>query len=100
MIGLIAPESLAAFTAVSLLLCISPGPDNLFVLTQSVLYGRSAGLYVTLGLCTGLIVHTAALALGVAALIKASPVSSVHGSAAVVQPVIIPVAHAVRSYPN
>ena len=75
MFELIAPESLAAFTAVSLLLCISPGPDNLFVLTQSALYGRSAGLYVTLGLCTGLIVHTAAVALGVAALIKASPVA-------------------------
>ena len=75
MVELIAPGSLAAFTAVSLLLCISPGPDNLFVLTQSALYGRSAGLYVTLGLCTGLIVHTAAVALGVAALIKASPVA-------------------------
>ena len=75
MVGLIAPESLAAFTAVSLLLCISPGPDNLFVPTQSALYGRSAGVYVTLGLCAGLIVHTAAVAPGIAALIKASPLA-------------------------
>ncbi|NNJ93290.1 MAG: LysE family translocator [Halobacteria archaeon] len=72
---MIAPETLAAFTAVSLLLCVAPGPDNLFVLTQSALYGRMAGLTVTLGLCTGLIVHTAAVALGVAALIKASPLA-------------------------
>lgn len=72
---MIAPETLAAFTAVSLLLCIAPGPDNLFVLTQSALYGRMAGLTVTLGLCTGLIVHTTAVALGVAALIKASPLA-------------------------
>ena len=69
------PETLAAFTAVSLLLCVAPGPDNLFVLTQSALYGRMAGLTVTLGLCTGLIVHTTAVALGVAALIKASPLA-------------------------
>jgi threonine/homoserine/homoserine lactone efflux protein len=72
---IIAPETLAAFTAVSLLLCVAPGPDNLFVLTQSALYGRMAGLTVTLGLCTGLIAHTAAVALGVAALIKASPLA-------------------------
>ncbi|MGB5260872.1 MAG: LysE family translocator [Gammaproteobacteria bacterium] len=72
---MIAPETLAAFTGVALLLCISPGPDNLFVLTQSALYGRMAGLTVTLGLCTGLIVHTAAVALGVAALIKTSPLA-------------------------
>ena len=75
MVELIAADTLAAFTVVSLLLCISPGPDNLFVLTQSALYGRSAGIYVTLGLSTGLIVHTAAVALGIAALIKASPVA-------------------------
>ena len=72
---MIAPETLAAFTAVSLLLCVAPGPDNLFVLTQSALYGRMAGVTVTLGLCTGLIVHTAAVALGVAALIKATPLA-------------------------
>lgn len=52
---------------------IAPGPDNLFVLTQSALYGRRAGLLVTLGLCTGLVGHTLAVALGLAALVKASP---------------------------
>ncbi len=38
------------------------------MLTQSALHGRSAGLIVTIGLCTGLLVHTAAVSLGVAAL--------------------------------
>ena len=76
MIELMIPaDVLAAFAAVSLLLCISPGPDNLFVLTQSALYGRMAGLRVTLGLCTGLIAHTAVVALGIAALIRATPVA-------------------------
>ncbi|MBT8122256.1 MAG: LysE family translocator [Gammaproteobacteria bacterium] len=70
---IIAPDVLIAFTAVALLLCLSPGPDNLFVLAQSALYGRAAGLHITLGLCTGLMVHTAAVALGVAALIRSYP---------------------------
>ncbi len=65
-------ESLLAFFAASLLLAISPGPDNLFVLAQSALHGRKAGILVTFGLCTGLVVHTTLVALGVAALFKAS----------------------------
>jgi threonine/homoserine/homoserine lactone efflux protein len=70
---IIAPDVLIAFTTVALLLCLSPGPDNLFVLSQSALYGPAAGLRITLGLCTGLVVHTAAVALGVAALITSYP---------------------------
>lgn len=52
----------------STLLAIVPGPDNVFVLMQSALHGRRAGLLVTLGLCSGLVVHTTAVALGVAAI--------------------------------
>ncbi|MGB1111200.1 MAG: LysE family translocator [Gammaproteobacteria bacterium] len=66
-------ETLVGFVLASVLLALSPGPDNLFVLAQSALQGRLAGIVITLGLCTGLIVHTAAVALGVAALIQTSP---------------------------
>lgn len=55
-----------------MVLGFAPGPDNIFVLTQSALYGRLAGLVVTLGLCTGLVVHTTAVAVGVAAMFQAS----------------------------
>ncbi len=65
-------ETLWLFFAASVALGCSPGPDNIFVLTQSALHGRLAGMMVTLGLCTGLVVHTTAVALGVAALIAAS----------------------------
>lgn len=65
-------EIVAGFLAASALLGLSPGPDNLFVLTQSALYGRPAGLAVTAGLCTGLIAHTLAVAVGVAALVQSS----------------------------
>lgn len=56
----------------SVLLSLAPGPDNIFVLTQSALYGRRSGLFITLGLCTGLLFHTAAVAFGVAAIIQTS----------------------------
>lgn len=62
-----------AFFGISVLLGLSPGPDNVFVLMQSATHGRRAGLLVTLGLCLGLVGHTAAVALGLAALLAASP---------------------------
>ena len=58
--------------AASVALALAPGPDNIFVLTQSALYGRKAGILVTLVLCTGLLVHTAAVSLGVAAIFQTS----------------------------
>ena len=65
-------ESLVTFFAASVLLALALGPDNIFVLTQSALHGKVAGLLVTLGLCTGLIVHTTAGAFGVAVIFQAS----------------------------
>ena len=69
---MIPADTLTLFFAAAVALALAPGPDNLFVLTQSALHGRLAGLLVTLGLCTGLLVHTAAVALGVAALFQTS----------------------------
>ena len=66
------PKTLLMFFTTSILLALSPGPDNLFVMTQAAQRGRRAGLLVTLGLCTGLLFHTAAVTFGVAALFKAS----------------------------
>jgi len=66
-------EILSAFALATALLSISPGPDNLFVLTQSMVYGKKFGLATTAGLMTGCLVHTTLLALGVSALIKARP---------------------------
>ena len=62
-----------AFAGSSLALSIAPGPDNLFVLTQSAVYGRKAGLIVVLGLCTGLVINTLAAALRLAAVVAALP---------------------------
>ena len=68
-------DTLLVFFMASTLLALSPGPDNLFVLTQAAQRGKMAGIAVTGGLCTGLMVHTAAVALGVAAVFQASAVA-------------------------
>jgi len=65
-------ETLTIFFAASLALAIAPGPDNIFVLTQSVVRGRAAGLLATAGICTGLLVHTTAVSLGIAVIFKTS----------------------------
>lgn len=72
---MISLETAIAFFTTSVLLGISPGPDNIFVLTQSALRGRLAGIFVTLGLCTGLIVHTLAVSFGVAAIFQTSAIA-------------------------
>ncbi|MEG0000275.1 MAG: LysE family translocator [Comamonas sp.] len=69
------PETLIAFFGVAVLLAFSPGPDNVFVLLQSIRHGARAGLAVVLGLCAGLVVHTAAVALGLAAVFASSPLA-------------------------
>ena len=60
-------ETTCAFFVASLLMAMTPGPDVIIVLTQSSLYGMRAGVLTTLGLMTGLLGHTLAVALGVAA---------------------------------
>ncbi|SMD00807.1 Threonine/homoserine/homoserine lactone efflux protein [Desulfocicer vacuolatum DSM 3385] len=65
-------EIILTFFAAAILLALAPGPDNIFVLTQSTLRGRWAGVAVTMGLCTGLVFHSSAVALGVAAIFQTS----------------------------
>jgi len=72
---LIPGEVLVLFIAASAALALAPGPDNIYVLTQSALHGQRTGLVITLGLCTGLMVHIGAVALGVATLITTSAVA-------------------------
>lgn len=68
-------ETLIAFFGVAVILALTPGPDNIFVLLQSAQRGWRAGLAVVVGLCAGILVHTAAVALGLAAVFAASAVA-------------------------
>ena len=59
------------FLISSLALTLTPGPDILFVINQS-LDKRKNGIITSLGLCTGLIFHTMFLAFGLSALIESN----------------------------
>lgn len=69
---MVSDDTIITLGLTSILLSLAPGPDNIFVLTQSALYGRRSGLFITLGLCTGLLFHTTVVAFGVAAIIQSS----------------------------
>ena len=65
-------ETLTSFVLATSVLAISPGPDNIFVLTQSLVHGKKYGLAIVFGLISGCIVHTTFLAFGVSTIIKNS----------------------------
>ena len=69
---MIEPTQLAYFITASVALTILPGPDILFVLTQSISGGKMAGIATASGLCTGVLFHTTAAALGVSAILYKS----------------------------
>lgn len=65
-------DSLILFFIATLGLALSPGPDNIYVLTQSLVNGTKSGIATTAGLISGCIVHTTLLAFGISAIITAS----------------------------
>ncbi len=60
---------LLSFSLATLALALSPGPDNIYVLIQSITNGKKYGLLTVVGLILGCLVHTALVALGVSALL-------------------------------
>ena len=72
---LISPEQFIGFISAALLITISPGPDNLMVLSVGMSRGRRQGMAFGLGCALGCLSHTLLATLGVSALIKASPLA-------------------------
>ena len=68
-------EMVLVFMAAALALNLTPGPDMLYVTARSVSDGRAAGVLSAFGIATGTLVHIAALALGLAALLTAVPLA-------------------------
>lgn len=65
-------ELIIAFLGASVLLALMPGPDNIFVLTESVSKGQRNGIGVAIGLGCGVLVHTTIAATGLAFVIQQS----------------------------
>ncbi|MCF8714957.1 LysE family translocator [Joostella atrarenae] len=66
-------EVLIAFVFATAALAIAPGPDNIYVLLQSMVHGVKSGLVTVCGLISGCLVHTTLVAFGVSTLIKQTP---------------------------
>lgn len=66
-------DQLIAFLTAAVLLTLSPGPDIIYVLVQSIANDKKAGVITALGLVSGIIVHTTLVAFGMALLIKQTP---------------------------
>jgi len=65
-------SNLLIFIGASFILCLVPGPDNIYVLTQGMTKSKKAAIITTLGLTTGLIIHTSAAAFGISAIFQTS----------------------------
>jgi threonine/homoserine/homoserine lactone efflux protein len=66
-------EVLITFTAAALLLGISPGPSNLYVMARAIAQGTQGGIVAAFGLAVGGMIHVAATVLGLSALFAHSP---------------------------
>ncbi len=75
MLEVLSIETIITFITASVVLSLVPGPDNLFVMSNSALRGWKIGLYTTLGLCTGLIGHTILVAIGVSVIFQTSTIA-------------------------
>ena len=72
---LLSLEQFFGFLSASLLITASPGPDNLLVLSIGASRGRKLGMAFGLGCGIGCLSHTLLAALGISALIAASPLA-------------------------
>lgn len=67
------PALLLAFLAAGIALNLTPGADMTFVAAQSLGRGRASGVAAAIGVGSGSLVHTALAAVGLAAIVAASP---------------------------
>jgi threonine/homoserine/homoserine lactone efflux protein len=65
-------HSLIVFGAASLALIAVPGPSVVYIVTRGIGQGRRAGMLSMLGIETGALVHVAAAALGLSAVLASS----------------------------
>lgn len=71
------PASFLSFVAAAGAIVLMPGPDTVTVLSQGATRGRSAGIETALGVSAGVLVHTTAVALGLAAVLQTVPTAYV-----------------------
>lgn len=68
-------NTLLAFSGLNLSLCLIPSPEMVYVITQSSLQGRWAGVVFAAGICFALAVQVLVMAFGVSTLIQTMPLA-------------------------
>lgn len=68
-------STLMLFAAAASILVFTPGPNTLYIIARSVGQGRTAGIVSSLGVETGTLIHLAAAALGISALLVSSAIA-------------------------
>ena len=68
-------QILITYNAAVLLIVISPGPDNILVISRGLSQGRLAAALSSIGASLGIMVHTTAAALGLALVLQTSPLA-------------------------
>ena len=68
-------ENFLTFMATTLFFIMTPGLDTVFILNKSIGQGRKAGIYATLGINAGILVHTTFAALGLSLIVAKSVVA-------------------------
>lgn len=63
-----------SFLGASIILSLMPGPDNIFVLTESLTKGWKNGVAISIGLSFGVLIHTFAAATGLSIIIQKSAI--------------------------
>ncbi len=64
-----------SFLGASIILTVMPGPDNIFVLTESLTKGHRNGVALSFGLGFGVMIHTLAAATGLSIIIQNSAIA-------------------------
>ena len=72
---LLDPTLTTAYIVVAAALAFAPGPDVVFVLANSLRHKTRGAIAATLGVCAGTLLHSLAAAIGIAAVIAASPIA-------------------------
>lgn len=60
------------FLISTVLLIVTPGTDTLYILSRSISQGRKAGIYSTLGIVSGVFIHTLLAAFGLSIILAKS----------------------------
>jgi threonine/homoserine/homoserine lactone efflux protein len=60
------------FFSAALALCISPGPDLIYIVSKTTTQGTRSGIFASAGVCSGAFVHVFAAAFGISAILAAS----------------------------